>query len=51
MDYQHIANAVADSLVAYSKDESGWKACKKTVGLQRAIKDLFTCKMEDLIVM
>ncbi|XP_048828267.1 stAR-related lipid transfer protein 5 [Brienomyrus brachyistius] len=30
MDYQHIANAVADSLVAYSKDESGWKACKKT---------------------
>ncbi|RXM92406.1 StAR-related lipid transfer protein 5 [Acipenser ruthenus] len=30
MDYRHIANTVADNLLNYSKDESGWKMCKKT---------------------
>ncbi|XP_041082848.1 stAR-related lipid transfer protein 5-like isoform X1 [Polyodon spathula] len=30
MDYRHIANTVADNLLSYSKDESGWKMCKKT---------------------
>ncbi|XP_030620946.1 stAR-related lipid transfer protein 5 [Chanos chanos] len=30
MDYEQIANNVADKLVSYSKDESGWKTCKKT---------------------
>ncbi|KAK6475084.1 stAR-related lipid transfer protein 5-like [Huso huso] len=30
MDYRHIANTVSDNLLNYSKDESGWKMCKKT---------------------
>ncbi|KAG5839641.1 stAR-related lipid transfer protein 5 [Anguilla rostrata] len=30
MDYLQITNTVADSLLCYAKDESGWKTCKKT---------------------
>ncbi|CAB1339063.1 unnamed protein product [Coregonus sp. 'balchen'] len=30
MDYQHRANAVGDCLLSYTKDESGWKVCKKS---------------------
>lgn len=30
MDYQQIANTVAECLRSYAKDESGWKTCKKT---------------------
>ncbi|XP_028678351.1 stAR-related lipid transfer protein 5 [Erpetoichthys calabaricus] len=30
MDYRHIASTVAECLLSYSRDESGWKACKKT---------------------
>ncbi|MCI4383329.1 hypothetical protein PGIGA_G00025210 [Pangasianodon gigas] len=30
MDYEEKANSVADRLVSYRKDESGWKVCKKS---------------------
>ncbi|KAG7327396.1 hypothetical protein KOW79_009002 [Hemibagrus wyckioides] len=30
MDYEEKANSVADRLLSYRKDESGWKICKKT---------------------
>ncbi|XP_064817142.1 stAR-related lipid transfer protein 5-like [Oncorhynchus masou masou] len=30
MDYQNTANAVGDCLLSYTKDESGWKVCKKS---------------------
>lgn len=31
MDYEEKANSVADRLLSYRKDESGWKICKKSV--------------------
>ncbi|KAF4083052.1 hypothetical protein AMELA_G00135580 [Ameiurus melas] len=30
MDYEDKANSVADRLLSYRKDESGWKICKKS---------------------
>ncbi|XP_063045026.1 stAR-related lipid transfer protein 5 [Engraulis encrasicolus] len=30
MEYQQTANTVADHLLSYSKDQSGWKVCKKS---------------------
>ncbi|XP_005989702.1 stAR-related lipid transfer protein 5 [Latimeria chalumnae] len=30
MDYQGIANLVADKLLNYSQDKRGWKTCKRT---------------------
>ncbi|KAG7473928.1 hypothetical protein MATL_G00101040 [Megalops atlanticus] len=30
MDYQHTANTVAETLLGYTKDKTGWKAGKKT---------------------
>ncbi|XP_006628690.3 stAR-related lipid transfer protein 5 [Lepisosteus oculatus] len=30
MDYKHIASTVADNLLNCSKDQTGWKVCKKT---------------------
>ncbi|XP_039858066.1 stAR-related lipid transfer protein 5 isoform X1 [Simochromis diagramma] len=30
MDFEHKAKAVADCLMSYRKDESGWKVCKKS---------------------
>uniref|UniRef100_A0A8C5PLI0 START domain-containing protein n=1 Tax=Leptobrachium leishanense TaxID=445787 RepID=A0A8C5PLI0_9ANUR len=30
MDYTALATAAADQLLSYSKDQSGWKLCKKT---------------------
>ncbi|XP_018618959.1 stAR-related lipid transfer protein 5 [Scleropages formosus] len=30
MDYERTAHAVADRLLGYTKDGSGWKPCKKT---------------------
>ncbi|KAF7703172.1 stAR-related lipid transfer protein 5 [Silurus meridionalis] len=30
MDYEEKANSVADRLLSYRKDESGWKICKKS---------------------
>lgn len=33
MDFEHKAKAVADCLMSYRKDESGWKVCKKSVNV------------------
>lgn len=33
MDYEHKAKAVADCLLGYKRDESGWKVCKKSVNI------------------
>uniref|UniRef100_M3ZVS2 StAR related lipid transfer domain containing 5 n=2 Tax=Xiphophorus TaxID=8082 RepID=M3ZVS2_XIPMA len=30
MDYEHKAKAVADCLLSYRRDESGWKVCRKS---------------------
>uniref|UniRef100_A0A3P9QG38 StAR related lipid transfer domain containing 5 n=1 Tax=Poecilia reticulata TaxID=8081 RepID=A0A3P9QG38_POERE len=30
MDYEHKAKAVADCLMSYRRDESGWKVCRKS---------------------
>uniref|UniRef100_A0AAY4BF28 START domain-containing protein n=1 Tax=Denticeps clupeoides TaxID=299321 RepID=A0AAY4BF28_9TELE len=30
MEYKETANTVADHLLSYSKDQAGWKVCKKT---------------------
>lgn len=29
MDYQHTAQTVADRLLSYTRDQAGWKVCKK----------------------
>lgn len=33
MDYEHKAKVVADCLLSYKRDESGWKVCKKSVNM------------------
>lgn len=33
MDYEHKAKTVADCLLSYKRDESGWKVCKKSVNV------------------
>lgn len=33
MDYEDKAKTVADCLMGYRRDESGWKVCKKSVNV------------------
>lgn len=33
MDYEHKAKVVADCLLSYKRDESGWKVCRKSVNV------------------
>ena len=33
MDYEQKAKDVADCLMSYKRDESGWKVCKKSVNV------------------
>lgn len=34
MDYEQKAKTVADCLLSYKRDESGWKVCKKSVNIR-----------------